>query len=186
MLCSRSMRGGSVPASCWILLAGFDLLDLRKIPLLNNCSLSRAANSYIQTLVALWSGRQTDAGWRKPAGSGAAFLIQHLALKDQHLPKPMLQDIRPILGSGNGSFSFLDEVIGILPFVPTALQCMNIRVAFIHELLRHTGASPFLRSGTVEDKRFVLRIFCHPFLHLMRLFSDGVFDFQVAGIPILI
>ena len=56
----------------------------------------------------------------------------------------------------------LSGELGLLPFLPTALQSVDPGISFIHELKCHTGTGGLLCSGTVKDKRFVFGIFVHP------------------------
>lgn len=91
----------------------------------------------------------------------------------------LVEGLLPWRGGDLSTLSFLlDRKLGLIPCFPAAYERENLGITFLGKFLHHTGARAFVRSGTVEDNRFVFWILRGPFVDGLRVFSQCPFDFR--------
>ncbi len=52
--------------------------------------------------------------------------------------------------------------VGLDPIVPPSLEGVDLLISLVHELERHPGAGPLIKSGTVKNEDLVFRILWRP------------------------
>jgi hypothetical protein len=88
----------------------------------------------------------------------------------------VLTDRTPLRRMTRGLLRFNGE-LGTMPLVPAALERIQVRKAFVRQLLCRPGTSSFVGSRTVEDQHFVLGIFVDQGQDIGRLDTDRPCDF---------
>jgi len=75
-------------------------------------------------------------------------------------------------------------ISGLLPYVPSTLQCKDAVKSQLNQLSCHTGTGGLVLSGAVQDVGIVFSVFPGPAGHIgFGIFSDGTFNFGLAGLP---
>ena len=90
-------------------------------------------------------------------------------------------------GSLSGSTSGLlrlHRVLGLYPFVPSALEGVHLGKSVLLKLLCHPGTGCLAGSGTVEDQGLLLGIFGCPGINVCRVLPDRALNFRRACLPI--
>jgi hypothetical protein len=135
----------------------------------------------------LWPPRHANDtlkvfGVESPADLNAG-LITDAKAKSQIKNRKRLSEITS--GFRKDSLFFFYRILGRIPFVPATFENFDILETCACELPRYTGAGSFVRSGAVENNRFVLRIFGNPLRDFFRQLPPRTRYFPLRRVPVM-